>query len=354
MLAIAGATYYLSLRPGKAVRVTLAGKKLQGWDSKEALAWEYEFPERMELAPLEGREGIVFADLRGDGDREVLAPLAYASSAGAPHMPHGALFCFSERGKLLWSYDPQARFRFGEQEFEGPWALAALTLVREGTRQSVWVAFDHRTWWPAFVARIGPEGGAEVRFLNSGRIWFLRELRTAAGTFLLAAGTNNEYRQASVALVGTDERFTRSPQGQNTAYDCTGCELHPVPFYLLFPRSEIFEQQNQPFHLVQGLEVIPAGFSVNTDEGKDEAIRPAFVDLLGIYRVSGDLQSITGALSDSYWNLHRRLEREGKIHHHAEDCPDQKIAGRVRVFARSNGWFTPAESPQGVAGSPVK
>jgi hypothetical protein len=259
-------------------------------------------------------------------------------------MHHGALFCFSERGQLLWSYDPSVKFRFAGVEYGGPWALGAVTLVSEGKGQGVWVAFDHRTWWPAFIAHIDASGVADVRFLNSGRIWFLKEMRTPTGSYLLAGGTNNEYMQASVAVISPNEGFTRSPQGQGTAYECDACELHNAPFYVLFPRSEIFDLQSQPFHIVQGLEAGESGFEVKTYEGKDEELRPSMIDLLAFYRVSGNLQKISGALGDSYWTAHRRLEREGKLHHFVERCPDQKIADRVRIFARLSGWFTPSAS----------
>jgi hypothetical protein len=267
-------------------------------------------------------------------------------------MPHGALFCFSERGELLWSYDPVVKYRFGGVEYGGPWALGAVTLVREGNGQGVWVAFDHRTWWPAFVAHINPNGVAEVRFLNAGRIWFLKELRTSTGTFLIAGGTNNEYRAASVAVIASDEEFALSPQKQDTAYSCADCGRHQVPFYLLFPRSEIFELQNQPFHVVEGLEVRDAGFEVRTFEGKDETLRPSLIDLMAFYRVSGNLRSISAAMGDTYWTVHRRLEREGKIRHPVEKCPDRKIAGRARIFSRLSGWYDLAEAERKAALSP--
>ena len=353
LLVAAGTVVYFSRLPGDPVRVTLTGRKLQAWDANEHLAWEYEFAEPMEIATMAERESIRFADLRGDGHRELLAPLAYPSDKREVDLPHSALFCFSDRGKLLWSYDPDVKFRFAGEEFAGPWSLQSLTLVREGEKQSVWVAFDHLVWWPSFVARISPDGAAEIRFLNSGRIRFLKEMRTSGGTYLLAAGINNESMEASIAVVAANEGFALSPQGQGRRYYCESCEQHIVPFYLLFSRSEIFQLQGAAFHIIDGLDVTSDGFSATTYEGKDEAIRPLGINLNAFYSISGDLQKFQGTMGDTYWNLHRRLEREGKIHHSVEACPDQKIAGRIRIFTRSTGWSSPGAGARKTASPPA-
>ena len=354
LLLAVGTAFYLASLPGKPVRVTLSGRNLQAWDARERLAWEYEFGQPMEIATMAERESIRFADLRGDGHREVLAPLAYPSDKREVDLPHSALFCFSDRGKLLWSYDPDVKFRFAGEEFAGPWSLQSLTLVREGEKQSVWVAFDHLVWWPSFVARISPDGAAEIRFLNSGRIRFLKEMRTSGGTYLLAAGINNESMEASIAVVAANEGFALSPQGQGRRYYCESCEQHIVPFYLLFSRSEIFQLQGAAFHIIDGLDVTSDGFSATTYEGKDEAIRPLGINLNAFYSISGDLQKFQGTMGDTYWNLHRRLEREGKIHHSVEACPDQKIAGRIRIFTRSTGWSSPGAGARKTASPTAK
>jgi len=351
LIAVVGIFVYRALRPGEPVRVTLSGRKLQAWDAKERLAWEYEFSEPMEIATMAERESIRSADLRGDGHREVLAPLAYPSDKRAVDLPHSALFCFSDRGKLLWTYDPDVKFRYGGEEFAGPWALTAVILVPEGETQSVWVAFDHMVWWPSFVARIGPDGNAEIRFLNSGRIRVLKELRTPAGSYLLAAGINNESMEASIAVLGTNEGFAISPQSEGKRYYCESCEQHFAPYYLLFSQSEIFRLEGAAFHIITELDLTEDGFSAKSFEGTDGAIRPLGIALSAFYRISGDFQKFSGTMGDTYWNLHRRLEREGKIHHRVEECPDQNIAGRIRIFTRSSGWGSPG-AVQKVGASP--
>src|SRR5208282_4560239 len=56
LIAVVGIFVYRALRPGEPVRVTLSGRKLQAWDAKERLAWEYEFSEPMEIATMAERE----------------------------------------------------------------------------------------------------------------------------------------------------------------------------------------------------------------------------------------------------------------------------------------------------------
>jgi len=147
--------------------------------------------------------------------------------------------------------------------------------------------------------------------------------------------------EASIAVIAANEGFALSPQGEGRRYYCESCEQHIVPYYLLFSQSEIFQLQGAAFHIIDGLDVTTGGFSATTYEGMDEAIRPLGMGLHTFYRISGDMQKFEATMGDTYWNLHRRLEREGKIHHPVEKCPDRNIATRIRIYTRPIGWGSP-------------
>jgi hypothetical protein len=42
--------------------------------------------------------------------------------------------------------------------------------------------------------------------------------------------------------------------------------------------------------------------------------------------------------TDKYWDLHRRLEFEGKIKHSREQCPDRNGPRVVRAWDPKDGW----------------
>jgi hypothetical protein len=97
----------------------------------------------------------------------------------------------------------------------------------------------------------------------------------------------------------------------------------------------------------------PEGFSIQTDEGKDEIHLPADMELHAYYEIAGDFGVTSAALADTYWTTHRRMEREGKIHHCAQNCPDRAIGSRVRMTLRQTGWYKglqPNEKPRASPG----
>jgi len=81
---------------------------------------------------------------------------------------------------------------------------------------------------------------------------------------------------------------------------------------------------------------------VQTNEGKDIITGPGNSPyLLGFYEFSTDFKLLSASLSDTYWNAHRRLGQEGKIHHGAAQCADRNIATRVRLWLNNRGWVAP-------------
>ena len=332
--------WYLNSRPGSPVRISLSGKKLYAWDEKGRLDWEFEFAQPVALEEGVDSHPVIFSDLDGDGHTEVLVKVALPP-LNLPVTPHSALYCFSERGKLLWSYDPQVKFHFGDREFSSPWNLSALQIVPDGNEKYVWAVFRHPLWWPSFVVRLDRRGAAEVRFVNSGHILFLKPVHGTTGDYLLAAGINNEFRSGMLAVLRTDQPLSPSPQSSDSPYTCKECG-NPTPYmYYYFPRSEIFDLQNDSFHQVSALELTPDAIRVTTFEGKDPAAAPVHTSLYAFYEFGRNFELKSASLSDAYWDMHRALEKEGKIHHSAEQCPDRSIGKRLRVWVPHFGLTSP-------------
>jgi hypothetical protein len=56
-----------------------------------------------------------------------------------------------------------------------------------------------------------------------------------------------------------------------------------------------------------------------------------------IYRLSRfTVESV--AMSDAYWETHRRLEREGKLTHSSETCPERLEGKVVKIWQPETGW----------------
>lgn len=348
---VAGAAWWLSHRAGEPVRVSLASDSLTAWDAKGRIAWEYVLPEPAEIQPVQGSEAVSFQDLIGDGRRELLVlanPLprtpATASSASynAVLFKRTVLYCFSDRGKLLWTYSPDSvKLPFNGRVFEGPWRAMAMLFTPREQGKYMWISFVHNTWWPSFVMRVDARGGASMAYLNSGSISSLAYVRNTSGGYVIAAGTNNGYGAAVVAILGENHPPTVSPQVAGTPYGYDQWAGGPHMLYML-PPSELFRMSGESFHVVAAVQVSGDRIQVQTNEGKDLITGPGNGPyLLGFYEFSMDFKLLSASLSDTYWNAHRKLEQEGKIHHTAEQCPDRNIASRVRLWLANRAWTSP-------------
>jgi DNA-binding winged helix-turn-helix (wHTH) protein len=203
-----------------------------------SILWKYAFQ-----APLWGppagesawRTQIV--DLDGDSVPEVLVAAMFSppESGGQEE-----LFCFSSGGTLRWRYKPQVKIHFNTRDLNGPWRFTDMLVMPEGRSGSIWAAVVHDVWWPSFIVRLSSAGIPTRMFTSSGDIMALRRVRTKAGSYILAAGVNNEYRQPSLAILSETGPPATSPQTVGSEYQCIqGCPATKPYRYILLPRSEI-------------------------------------------------------------------------------------------------------------------
>jgi hypothetical protein len=75
------------------------------------------------------------------------------------------------------------------------------------------------------------------------------------------------------------------------------------------------------------------GIEIKTDENEGGPVGAA-----GIFDFTKDFVLARATWSDGYVELHRELEREGKIHHKWEQCPDRFGPRLVRVWDAEHGW----------------
>ncbi len=345
---LAGTGWWQAHRPGEPVRVSLVSDRITAWDSKGRIVWEYVLPEPAEIQPVQGCEGVAFQDLIGDGHRELLVlanslprtpAVASSQQLNSVLFKRAVLYCFSDRGKLLWTYSPEAiKLSFNGRLFEGPWRALAMLFTPREQGKYIWISFMHNTWWPSFVMRIDARGGATMAFLNSGALGSLAYVRNTSGGYVIAAGTNNGYGSATVAIFGENDPTTASAQAGGTPYVYDQWTGGPY-MQFVFPRSELFDMSGESFHIAMAVQLTGERIQIQTNEGKDPNGFAPF--LLGFYELSPDFKLLSASFSDTYWTLHRQREQEGKIHHTAEQCPDRKIAGRVRLWLAHRGWTVP-------------
>lgn len=319
------------------------------------LAWTYRFSEPVGTSGYEGQH-FQQVDIDGDGATEVLAVIRPGNSVRG-HANSVALYCLSHTGQLRWSFTPDFVLTFDGRRFAGPWQLHDLALSSGPGRREIWLAVGHHTWWPGVVVRISPTGRPRVQFVQSGRITALGFWSTPAGVFVVAGGVNNEYAQASVAILRPDDAPSVSPQTLGSGFHCEGCPQGAVRRYFLLPRTEVSRSDTSlPHSMTHHLTSVGGAVKVVTRETADGGAG-------AIFFLDPGMHVREMALNDQYWAVHRQFEREGRITHAADDCPERTIERQLRVWAPGDGWRTePIGAPDsavpgdtaGVAGLPSR
>ncbi len=315
----------------------LSGQSLIALDSDGHKLWTHAFERKLNPVLMSPPTQFTWvADLMGDGDREVIAIVPYALG---PNQRDGTEFqigCFSSRGKLLWSYTPRETFQFGTHELHGPWLVLDLIVSSRGTKKVIYAALAHNEWGNSFVAELDPTNGhGIVRYVNTGTIRSLGEIRTSRATYLIAGGFNNEYDSGSAALIDESKPFAASPQTQGTRHKCTSCPDGNPDYYLVFPRSE-------GNRIVNGYETPVLNITVSDNEvafSKYETSAGGLgIDGVYLFGLEPRIHPISLRYGSFYDRQHREFERSGQLHHSLEQCPERLHPPPVRMWTPSTAW----------------
>jgi hypothetical protein len=321
-------------------QITFSGQQMLAW-SNGKVAWSYDFGQPLaDLSPkeVEGRYAIV--DLNGDGRREVLVgpPLILPSESD---LSTDALFCFSERGQVLWKHVFAERLRFASTQYGPRWLLGGPLLVTsEGSRRSIWCAIDNHPWWPSILFQFDAKGREASRFVNSGHIVCLGDVRTPTGRYILAGGINNEYQCAMLAILRADNPSGHSPE-TDPLFECDDCPQGEPYRYFLFPRSELNLIMGQAYNVAFALEVADGLVRVRISEAPNPPGSPSGPTApadWAQYTLSQKFDPVGVAFSDHYWEDHRQLSARGKISHTVEECPERLKPITVREWSPEGGW----------------
>jgi hypothetical protein len=263
------------------VRVGFTLNAVQAFDSANQLLWTHGFTGLLDPAALNDVRPLSdFAyidDFRGKGDRELLVIAPFRASPNVQDAARSEVDLFSSRGERLWSYVPEGRFQFGKHEIDGPWMGTAFFVSSSAGKKQIWLAAGQTVWGNSFVVNLDPSTGkATLRFVNTGVIHVLNELKTPQGNFLLVGGFNNEPDTGSLAVIDEAKAFAASPQTEGTRHKCVSCPAGDVDYYFEFPRSEINELTQWHEDGVIQVEVENDEIQVRKKELQSDGARPLF------------------------------------------------------------------------------
>jgi hypothetical protein len=326
--------------------VTFTHSSVQALDDAGRVIWAHQFPKRIHPEAIkhvdEMNKLVHIADLYGDGHREVLVAVPLEQSANPSEMSLTEIDCFSDGGKLLWSYLPTEKFQFGSYEIEPPWIVEDI-FVSKSAKPTIWAALAHYRWGDSFVAELNPETGkAVVRFVNTGIVYKLNETPIGGKPYLLIGGFNNEYAAGMLAALDESQPYAVSPQTAGTRHKCLSCPEGVPSYYFVFRRSEINRLHNAWEDSVRFINVQGNDIEVDKAELGDPALGNdtdvGKVHVVYEFHAEPTLRPVAFRFDSWYDMMHRDLQNKGKLDHAIESCPERLHPEPVRVWTPAQGW----------------
>lgn len=317
--------------------LAFTANSVQAFDQQNHSLWSHTYPRGLEAWPYKD-DGHFYkfsfiGDYRGDGEHEALVPIVFHDSTVTPLTQVDLL---SSSGEVLWSYAPALSFQFGKNIIGERWSVSDLFVSHRSQKPQIWAAFAHGTWGNTLIVNLDPVSGkATLRFVNTGAVHAMGEFHNGRD-YLLAGGFNNESDSASLAIIDEARPFASSPQSPGTRHECVTCPPGRPDFYLIFPRSELMnlaglheEAVNQEYVTGNQIEVQvgdmvqpPVGIQMFYEIRMDQGFRPA-----------------SFRFGSGYDMLHRKYEREGKLNHTLENCPERLHPKPVKMWTPAGGWI---------------
>lgn len=306
-------------RVAPVARVAFEGGWVVAMDASGRERWRYAIDGR----PTYRRVDHMLVDFAGRGAPDVVVLL---TEQPVPTAASDRIFVFSPAGELRWSAQPSDTLSFGGIAYGAPWFSAAWTAMETGgVTRLVW-AVRHVTWWPSMLLTFDGDGRRIGTFVNAGWIHSIAPL----GERLLISGVSNSADAAMAALIDARSPSGSSPEDPASPYYCAACPPAGPLRYTIFGRSEINRA---------------GGFDINTASilNFDRAIEIRTQEAAGtsgeaVYELTPDLSVARARFGDRYWDLHRRLESEGRLTHAAETCPERAVMPAVRTWSAQTGW----------------
>ncbi len=216
----------------------LVNESLTVFDPGGALLFEHRFgfPLQGDLSSESWRDQdavqppVVIADLEGDGRSEVLVRTT------AKVRSERRLFCFEADGRTRWVHQPTGTRRFGEDVYDEPWLAYRIFLTPgPAAGKRVWAVFTHGLLFPTVLRELDPADGAVRReYWSNGYVDLVAEGSWAGRPVLFVGGTNNDFREASLAVFAAD-RVAGSTPALRPAYACRDCAPGGPEALFLFP-----------------------------------------------------------------------------------------------------------------------
>ncbi len=291
--------------------------------------WQHRFPgQRVEPPQERQRHPIERLDTRGSA---FVGATGLQVSMGDEVVSGGRLFSLTAGGKPEREFSFDDGLAFGAGTYRRPWGITDFRLDhRAGNR--IALAAHHFEWWPSMVTVLDDHWQRQDTFVHAG---WLERVHWQSPDRLLVGGFSEPFDGGVVALLDAGALNGQPPVPADSPFYCTRCGGDRPVRYVVMPRSEVNRASASRFNRAR-LEIHPDRIVVRTTEAA-----PSETDVAeALYEFTPSLDLVSASFSDRYWGLHAALEREGRLDHPRERCPDRDGPPGIRVWEPHHGWHT--------------
>jgi len=177
---------------GYPFELTIDGSVIRVLDAQKNALWRFVFPTR--VATGNGAEAL-FADLDGDGRKELLFPYENIDREGQP----GVLYCFSSNGDKLWTHPVGRELRTvgTNRVYPANYTLVWIRVLKKQTPSGgVILVGGHRGGTSLFVVELLTKEGKRVgEYYHPGWLWAVETADLDGDGYdeILLGGVNNAY-----------------------------------------------------------------------------------------------------------------------------------------------------------------
>ena len=318
-----------SERSSAPLRLTMTTTGILASDVTGDEVWRYPFPLSERVGLAETTAVMVPTSVRGQGFYALQGQRVRVSDNVTLS---GQLLWLGSDGRLRREVSIDDSLQFGRERYGAPWSVIEGRLDDRGTSGRLAITAHHYTWWPGIVAIFDGELRRLGTFVNAGWVEGVRWVGTDR---IIASGFSNDRNGGMVALLDANSLDGQSPEVADPRFHCDTCGSGAPIRYVVLPRSELNVVTGAAFNRAR-LDVLSGTVMIRTDE----IVEPDGSIADAIYEFNATLDVANASYSDRYWDVHRALEAQGKIHHTREQCPDRNGPREIQVWEPVTGWRT--------------
>ena len=306
------------------LRVEVTGAGVVARDAAGLERWRYAFPSTYKTAVP--RDPVL---VTGGANPGVYFVTGHRGRQVEDRIESGALTLLDLRGNLQRSFSFDDAVTFQGKTLGAPWSVTSFAVDEGVTPHQIAVAAHHYTWDPGIVTVLDAQWRRRGTFVHAG---WIEVVRWVGADRLVIGGFSNAHDGGMVALLDSNALDGQGPEPAGSRHHCDSCGTAGPLRMFVFPRSELNQLTASRFNRVL-LSTGPDRLSVRTIEVPSDG-----GDADAHYEFTPSLEFITARFSDRYWELHRSLEREGRITHTRAQCPDRDGPRQIQAWEPSTGW----------------